>query len=564
MAAYTGILVTGPHGSEDGWTPTVSATIAAAPGNLPCPIPPPSLDSIIGIAESSLNNTYAKESVYGYVGEKVDSFIDDYYYRFHVVASAFNYSAILYEITEEFLLWNAFFVSADCSEIIEVEGDEFELAGLEAPYTLNNLQYTMYSFTIPIEGTASFASSITFDFGLMGEPIVIILGARPIILPGRFTFPVTERLVFNTEILSPHNRTEQRKAKRLGIPEDHYSTRILVRNDTEVAQFETVLHVGMKRQWPVPLWPQAARHIGILPAGSGTIAVDTRYADFHAGGLILIWESTENSEFVLIDSVGDNLITLDAVTLKNYWQDKWIIPCCLGRCLQASRIKRYHGSALCDMTWRIEDVEAVTGFVAAMTYDGYAVLTDPAILVGDSGQASHDPDIAVLDAGTGPFETVSNSDFNLVDQSHGWRPWTKAACWWLRQFLYNIKGRQKSFLVPTFRRDIELSRDFSHTDTSLYVRNCGFAQNMGLNDMRTYLAFRPPGSDIIVRKITGSDSVNDTEEMITINTSPGEDFKQGSYLCWVDKVRLASDEIEMRWYGRGKLSAETPLVRVTE
>ena len=559
MASYTGILSPSIF-VED--VLRCSATIID--NTVVSPVEIGALESVIPLAAGARgDNLPVSMNARGLTGRKVDSFLDDYYYRFHVVEATFEYPSIVAEIEEQFILWNAWFVQKNCTEIAEVEGDEFELTGLTAPLDLNALAYTTYTIAIPIEGDTDFDASITFDFSGADNPVVTISGSRPNLLINRWTWPVTERLGFNTEILQSHNRTEQRIAKRRGVPKRDVATRLFVEDEDECARLEAVLQKWLKRPWIVPLWFEAEKHTGNLPAASSSLVIDTRYADFRAGSYAFIWGSANNYEAVWLDTVGDSLLTLLEPTLNAYDGIKWIMPLRTGRVIEAGKLRRYHGGALMDIAWRIEDVQTVTGFVADMTYDGYTVLTEPAVLPGDAGEFSHDPDIAVLDAGTGPFEIVSNSDFNEAVQSHGWRPQTKQAAWWLRQLLHNIKGRQAAFLVPTFKYDLELTRPVGPSETNIYIRNVGAAANMGLNDLRTYLAFRPAGASVVPRKVTGISVIDAAEELITINTAPGVAFEPGESLCWVDRCRLANDEIELTWHGVGKCEADTPLVRIS-
>ncbi len=86
---------------------------------------------------------------------------------------------------------------------------------------------------------------------------------------------------------------------------------------------------------------------------------------------------------------------------------------------------------------------------------------------------------------------------------------------------------------------------------------------MGLNALRTYLAFRPPGASIIPRKVTAIDAVSETEEKITINTAPGVAFGPGSALCWIDLCRLTNDEVQIEWHKRNTLTCVIPLTKVS-
>jgi len=382
---------------------------------------------------------------------------------------------------------------------------------------------------------------------------------------GRWTWPVTERLRFNTEILDSHDRTEQRIAHHLGFPRQAFTTQVFIDGDADYAAFEAVLHGWLSNTWPIPLGSQSTAHTAVLPAGSSAIAIDTRYADYRVGSYAMIWQSQELYEIVEVAGVADAALTLSMPTVRAYSGSPWIMPCRIGWCLGAGRVERYRDAALIDLTWEVDvvDLAAVTGFAAAMTYDGMTVLTDPAYWPSDHGELEHDPDAAVLDAGTGPFVVVRNADFNATIQGHIWHPRTMQACWRLRQFLYAIKGCQTAFLVPTFAADLTLTRPCGSSDTSLYVANRGFTRNMGFNALRTYLAFRPPLADIIPSKVTGLAVISDAEERIDLLTAPGQAFDAGQSLCWVDKCRLASDDVTFEWQDRGTLDCAVKLVRVT-
>jgi hypothetical protein len=377
-----------------------------------------------------------------------------------------------------------------------------------------------------------------------------------------WTWPVAETLSFETEVLQPHDRIgEQRIAKRRKIPGQAFSTRLMVRGEAETAVLESALHRWLKRPWPVPLWPEAARLTASLPAGSGSVAVETRYADYRAGGYALLWNRTGH-EILWIESVAADSITLSRITEQPWTTSDWIMPLRQGRIVSIAGHERFHGGALTAVEIRVTDAAAVTGFVADQTYDDLTVLTTPSKWPGGSGEVRHDPDVAVLQSVSGPFEVVSNSDYNEVIQAHTQVCTTPAEVWSLRQFLHANAGRQKAFLVPTFRKDLIVSRQVGAADTQVYIHAGPFAANMNGNTLRTYVAFRPSGS-LIVRKISAIETISATEERLTLDAAPGQVFGAGSDLCWVDKCRLAEDAVRFEWQSRRLMTCTVQLVRVT-
>jgi hypothetical protein len=199
-----------------------------------------------------------------------------------------------------------------------------------------------------------------------------------------------------------------------------------------------------------------------------------------------------------------------------------------------------------------------------MTYDGYTVLLKPHHFVEKEDNEIHDPEVIIADAMTGAVEAVSQTDFNQIVTPYAWRNDTKARSWEFRQWLHSIVGRQKAFLVPTYRSDFVLSRICGAADTSIYVTNRGRTQFVGVNDLRTYLAFRASATTIVPRKIVGMSVVDDDEERIDLNAAPGQIFAAGTSLCWLDRCTLAVDTVEMEWHYRGRNTGETMFMRVSQ
>lgn len=449
--------------------------------------------------------------------------------------------------------------------------DPYELALLSADQDATNytppsdLEYeTVYYWRIDSKNVNGTTTGDLWSFETEPPP--------PDLAPmvGDWTWPITERLRFLTQIIPSHDRTEQRIAHRcdaagLVVPNKSYSTRLAIFGDEAVVRWEAILDGWLKKTWSVPLWPMAQRHTAALPAGSTAIAIDTRWCDYRADGLAMIWQSEDAYEVVVVDSVADSALTLKNGTLAIYTGPKWILPCRIGWVTSIANIERYGGGLIVNLTWETDgaDLAAVTGYVAAVEYDGMTVLTDPAVGFRGSFNSSHDADFAVIGGDTGPFEVVNNSRVAEISQDHGWVCRTLERAWRLRQFFHAMRGRQSAFLVPTFKRDLVLSRAAAPSDSVLYVAHRGLKANRSAESLRIYLAFRPAGGPIVVRRITDIAEESSSEERITLYSSSGLSTPAGDSLCWVDKCRLASDEVVFEWRGRVRMTCSTQFVRVS-
>jgi hypothetical protein len=381
-------------------------------------------------------------------------------------------------------------------------------------------------------------------------------------LPEKMLLPFRETLVFNNEILQSHNRTEQRIALRRGIPDRIFSVRLAFETDKEIARFENKIHRWLKLSWAFPLWPLAETHTDTITAGDTSITLDTTQAGYEVNGFAMIWSDKDTYDIVSIRKITATTLTLTKTPDNTHTGTKYIMPCLSSRCISTSRMNWIQDRALMKMTFRIERVSDVLDYSMGMYYDNHVVIKDPPISMGNNIDFTYNPDFAVLDAGTGLFDMVSNSDYNIVTQPYTWHCESKAESWELRQMFHYINGQQKALLVPTFRNDLELSRSVGAADTEIYVDNIGITDDMGLNDIRTYIAFRPSGSDIIVRKVTAITYISPNEEMITIDAATGDTFSASDNLCWVDMCRLSNDSVSFEWYQRGKCFVRSVLTRI--
>lgn len=381
------------------------------------------------------------------------------------------------------------------------------------------------------------------------------------VLNEKILLPFNETLSFNNEILQSHDRTEQRIALREGIPDRRFSIKLVLENISEITKFENKLHSQLKRQWAFPLWQLAVSHTDTITAGDSSITVDTTYAGYQTNGFAMIWQDRDTYDLVSISSYNDTTLNLIKTPANTYSSSKYIMPCVIARCVNARQTWK-QDTAIVDMTFRTERVQDVIDYAPDMVYDGKVVLSEPPITLSNRTDYIYDPDFAVLDAGTGFFDIVSNSDYNIVTQPYAWHCDSKQEGWELRQFFHYINGQQKGVLIPTFRNDLQLSQSVGSGDTVIYVTNLNTFEDMGYNDIRTYIAFRPDSADIIVRKITAIEAISSSEDKITIDAATGTAFDANDYICWVDLCRMSNPTINMEWYQRGKCFVETAFTRI--
>lgn len=379
--------------------------------------------------------------------------------------------------------------------------------------------------------------------------------------------PITERLDWKTEILAGSDRTEQRIAKMEGIAHRSFqATSRIPRADWP--EFDAILSKWMRKQWAVPIWPEVIELSTGITADATSITVDTTESSFRAGAYVGIWKSQDENEVVILDSVAAGSLTLGAAVVGTYTAPVWVLPVELGWPQGMVNAGVEHSHTNIEAMYKLSTPSDVTGFTPTQTYDGLTVFTDPTLLVNDTWQQRHSGETVELDYDIGKFSVFSEADNPAQMHPLIVRCETRTQCWWFRQFLYSLDGMQKTFLLPTFDEDITLNQDVGSGEQVLTVLYKRYTENMATaeNRLRDYVAFYQDGS-LLIRKVTdftslGLNTAGEYEEALTLDATVGQAFTAGTKLCWVDKVRLAQDSVDLNWETQNVYETEISVKRV--
>lgn len=565
MTAYTGTLCPSIF-VED--TLRCSATIAAADSPSPVAVMY-ELESIVPLGAGTLNSGLPVPAYeFDRDGTKVNSFLDDYYYRMHVTPADFAFGAIMAEQVETFIVWNAFFVPVTNSSISETFPDEFELAGETPPYTYKALEYSTYTITVPKEGSASFEASIAFDFGSAGERTVTLSGVRLIVFSFAPMWPVREGLEWFTDIITPRDGigSEQRRSVR-SVPRQSFTLSVPLKTTKEQSRFDAALFGWQKRMFGLPVWTEKVLHTADIAATATTITVDTTNADFRDDSYAVIWKSLTEYEAVKIETVAAGSLTLETPVVGTFTGNKFIMPLRITQVTQTVRRQNpVAGFMQADLNFAVKDNVLLTGFVADVTYDGLPVLQVGSKQVGGSPkESSIDSDSFSQDYDSGDFDFFSDSEFNMIAQSWGIVNENRAACWQFRLLLHSLFGRQGTIYVPTYKEDLTQAEVIGAADTSFQIENIKLAENMTFNTLRNHLAFIFPDGTHIYKEITGIVEHDEDIEIISIDSALGVEVAVGGcMISFLDKCRLASDSLEIEWLIDNKNYSTLPLIAVVE
>jgi hypothetical protein len=142
---------------------------------------------------------------------------------------------------------------------------------------------------------------------------------------------------------------------------------------------------------------------------------------------------------------------------------------------------------------------------------------------------------------------------------------SKSDIWNFRKFLHSLYGMQAPVYAPTFREDLVATDTIGAADTNFRIENIKLAENMGLNDLRTHLAFIFPNGTKLYMEITGIVEADATEEIISIDSALGVEVAIGAcYISFLDKCRMASDMVTMDHLIGNKMNSNLSFIAVKE
>jgi hypothetical protein len=378
---------------------------------------------------------------------------------------------------------------------------------------------------------------------------------------------ILETMEWKTSILKARDGTEQRIKIRQS-PRQHFKLNILFETNKINTKFDALIHGWQKLTWLLPIWTEYVIHTTDINHHDIYVDVDTTFADFRNNSKAIIWQSPDYFEVITVDSKTDSRLNLNAnyTVLNNFTGSKIIAPVRTAYLTSSINKKRYNSElSLIELIFEVYDNINFDDYTPEINYDGFAVLNIPSFMENSHDETS-DADIIVVDYETGIFDVKSYSDFNFLSQDHIFINETKQECWNFRKFLHSLNGQQKTVLIPTFRNDVVQISNIDADDIYVDIEEIGLTDNMGLNDLRTYIGFYFTDGTLIVRKIIDISKINETNyERITLDKplnlstilTPG-DCKIG----FVDKCRLASDKVELKWDFAGRNECKTRFMRV--
>lgn len=304
--------------------------------------------------------------------------------------------------------------------------------------------------------------------------------------------------------------------------------------DQEAARARELFRSGPTQQWYVPVWADGTNVTGIA-AGATSIAVSTN-ADYRVGGKAFIGSDSSTYELVDVTSVGSGIIGVSSVSAA--YAAATVAPARL--CYATAPLATKTDNVVQSQGITFTSTEfADLGASTYPTLNGFAVVTDPldSATAVDGGIARA---FQLIDSMFGAFSLADTENYTRSRYMLSFRDWDATVRWNRRKFLHYIRGKDKSFYLPTFTQDLAVLVAAASADTSLQVSHV----LPSAADYAGRVIYIDNGTATVPLQITSA-TVSGTTATLLL-PAPGISVPTTSRVSFCDLMRLDTDTIDIK------------------
>jgi len=479
----------------------------------------------------------AKNNI-GYFG---GSYNDIFYNRILIEPSVIDLGNIV--VNENYIInvWNAYFTNVTLQTILETSTNGLIITGPPLPTNYTPLLEQQYALSISVDGPAAIEAVYKFDFAAPTEDRSIkIIGNRLVLLPYWFSSPVTERLMWLTNILETRNGTEQRIRLR-AAPRQQFSVSAYANRD-EVNRAENILYGWRSNKFAIPIWSEARQVTSTVTKDDSSIQVDTKYADFRVNELAIIWKNNRDYDVFRVVSFTTTQITLSRGVNDNY-PIGTVAPVRFARLLGDPSRRSDGVSGYIDASFEVITNQELTTVTPVQFLGEDVNIDDEALLDGNQLIDTYKKRMVVIDYETGVPAFSSPWDDTRINREYKLLLEGAKQIWDFRRWLHRRAGRAIPFYMPTQENNIRLVQKSGSVTTPLVAYD---DEQRAQGIKRTHLAINTKTSGWLFRVIIGQGINVDGHVEIAIDVPVNEDISDILFISYMGLKRLASDRIEIR------------------
>jgi hypothetical protein len=386
----------------------------------------------------------------------------------------------------------------------------------------------------------------------------------------------TEGLLWKTNIIESWDGSEQRIRSRK-LPRQKFDLEYLINDPKERGVAQNSLFGGLGKAFGVPLFHFARSLNSDMAIGETVIQVTTTDADFRDSTaevreLVVLWRAYDDFEVVQIavGGLAAGSVTLERpVAQAHDAETTSLIPIQVSvlndnsgwQTYQTGEVQRFR----CE--WLAESITDLADLSGLVTHDGTVVFDDPNFIDGNTIEEGLKGKFQIFDSETGRFVSLDRRLSPQLNFVKGFETHTEAESFLLRKRLYGLLGRQKSFYVPSWRKDFELVTAIGAADTNIDVVPVDYSRfnPTGLAPFGDIMIELNDGTRFFRKIISATVGIGlPAREELEIDSSLGQiiDISEIKRISYLYKVRLDSDTVEIHHLDRGVYSVRIPLAGV--
>ncbi len=370
---------------------------------------------------------------------------------------------------------------------------------------------------------------------------------------------ITEVLEWRTDVLTSR-AGEQRVALR---PRPREIVTFRHRLDAlGMARAAELARAGFAGEWLVPLWHMALPPKADLAQGATEILIDTTVSDFLSGGLAAIAVDGGEAAAVTITSVQpDRLILAEPLVLQQPSTTVaglriTVAPIRAGLLTSAIEVtRRRQSDGTVSASFLLRNAPDLAAPVLP-TYLGRPVQTDPSV-VRRPLSASLRRAVEYVDNGFGPVAVEPMRDVFERGETIMLKAQGPTARHALRRWLWSLRGRQASFWLPTWGRELQLRA--AMTSGSVLMRVAPVAPLAAYVGRPILLEM--PGA-LRFRTITAA-IAEGADHRLTLSSNLGEPVPLTTKVHFLIAMRADADRVEIQ-HGAVASEVTLPMVAVSQ
>ena len=357
---------------------------------------------------------------------------------------------------------------------------------------------------------------------------------------------ITERLEWLTDMLASIAGTEQRRCMRMAPRRFFEATFLLTGRERQSQDIYTFMAGGIDLY--IPLWPEVVHLVAPLPAGSISIPVDPVDREFRNGDYVLLRQSAFDYEVVQVQDTSMGSLQLIANTTNTWGVGTAVYPLRLARFDEQPQYTK-HTDTFWELAVKFRLIETAD-FPATPTLDSYQGFPVFNARPDESDDLTHgyQRKMSTLDNQVGIPKFLDMGGLGFTTQQYRWALAGRAAYAEFRRTLYMLRGRWKSFWLPTFMQDMTISQDIASGDNFIRIKEMGYTEFGGAVKGRKNIRIELTDGTHLYKEIVSSAPIGVGEERLALTDTFAANIPMSSIrsISYMALSRLDADAVEIQ------------------